>query len=203
MLTPSGSLITLAQPSPRFSNRARHHRQLGALDLNGNNNTIGVGTVNALVMTGGSVATGTGTLTLAGNVAGLANAANITPASISGNVNLNSATRAFDVQTGFLVGQNPNITVPNANEMSVSAVLSGGGIVKTNTGRLQLLGANTYGGATTINAGQLIVDGSINASNVARGSHFAVPAQPARRRQWWCGARRSHTSLATRQQPPI
>ncbi len=44
----------------------------GLLDLNGFNNTIGTGQFNALTITGGSVTTGTGTLTLGGNVADLA-----------------------------------------------------------------------------------------------------------------------------------
>src|SRR5262249_40908608 len=83
-----------------------------------NSNTIGTGQVTALSMTGGSVtATGAGTLTLGGNVVGLANLTNSTPATISGNLNLGGATRTFDVQLGALVAQNPNSTVSNANDL--------------------------------------------------------------------------------------
>ena len=142
----------------------------GLLDFNGNSNTIGVGQTTALSITGGSVATGAGTLTLGGNVAGVANAANITPASISGNLNLGGVTRTFDVQPGALITQNPNITVANANDMAVSAIISNGGLIKNNSGTLQLAGNNTYSGATAVNAGTLLVDGSQNGSAVTVNS---------------------------------
>ena len=133
----------------------------GLVDLNGFSNTIGVGQTNALTISGGTLATGTGAATLVSNVADLANVANITPALISGNLNLNGSTRVIDVQSGALVTQNPNITVPNANDMSITAVVSNGGVTKNNVGKLQLTGADTYTGPTNIN-GSLLVDGSLN-----------------------------------------
>src|SRR5262249_12559182 len=57
----------------------------GLLDLNGNSNTIGVAQAAALTLAGGAVTTGAGTLTLGGNVFGIANAANLTPGTVSGN----------------------------------------------------------------------------------------------------------------------
>src|SRR5262249_20581890 len=121
----------------------------GLLDLNGNSNTIGFGQVNALTLTGGSVATGAGTLTLNGNVSGLASLANMTPASVGGNLSLGGATRTFDVQPGSLGGATP--------DMTVSAVVSNGGaaagLTKNNSGKLQLTANNAYTGATTVNAG--------------------------------------------------
>ncbi len=145
----------------------------GLLDLNGFNNTIGTGQTNALTITGGSVTTGTGTLTLGGNVSDLASGPDITPATISGNLNLGGATRIFDVQGGALVGENPNGTVqnpgvalPNLNDLTISAVISNGSLTKTDTGKLQLSGNNSYAGATTINGGTLLVDGSQPASAV-------------------------------------
>src|SRR5262249_31282278 len=108
----------------------------GLLDLNGNSNTIGFGQVTALSLTGGSVTAGARTLTLGGNVAGLASTANLTPASISGNLSLGGATRTFDVGLGSVPG----------SDLAVSAVLSNGaatsGLTKIGTGRLTLSGVN-------------------------------------------------------------
>ena len=157
----------------------------GLLDLNGFNNTIGTTGVNALTNSGGSITTGTGVLTLGGNVSGVAATYDITPATISGNLNLGGATRIIDVQAGGLAGLNPNGTVqspgvtflyPNTNDMNISAVITNGSLTKNNTGKLQLSGANTYNGATTVNAGTLYYDGSdttttttVNTSGVLAG----------------------------------
>src|SRR5262249_13806785 len=113
----------------------------GLLDLNGNNNTIGVGQLNALTMTGGTVSTGRATLTLGAHVAGLANVATLTPATINGNLSLGGQTRTFDVQAGVLPG-------PNTNDMVINALISDGGaaagLTKTTLGKLQLTANNTY-----------------------------------------------------------
>ena len=149
----------------------------GLLNLNGFNNTIGNGQVNALTITGGSVATGTGTLTLGSNVADLAANTDITPASISGNLNLGGTTRTFDVAAGILGGENPNGTVqtpgvalPNTNDMAISAVISNGGLNKIDTGKLQLTGNNGYTGTTTVSGGTLLVDGTQTGSAVTVNS---------------------------------
>ncbi len=93
----------------------------GLLDLNGFSSPIGV-----LNMVGGTATTnadsGVGpatALTLNGNVLAAANAANLTPASISGNLSLGGNTRTFDVQAGALVSNNPNITIADINDMII------------------------------------------------------------------------------------
>jgi len=111
----------------------------GQLDLNGYSDTVG-----PLTMTGGSVVTGTGTLTLNGDVA-CEPAANVS--GISGKLALGSGSaRNFDVSAGA--------------HMQVDAVVSGASgiaLVKTNAGELILTAANTYDGPTVVAGGTLTV----------------------------------------------
>ena len=111
----------------------------GQLDLNGYSDTI-----RALTMIGGSVVTGTGTLTLNGDVA-CKPAANVS--GISGKLALGSGSaRNFDVWPGA--------------PMQVDAVVSGGSaiaLVKANAGELILTAANTYDGPTVVAGGTLTV----------------------------------------------
>ncbi len=119
----------------------------GLLDLNGFSEGI-----TTLTMTGGNITTGTGTLTLGGNVIGNADA---NTATISGNLALGSTTRTFTIASG---AASPG--------MSISAMVSGtGGLTKNGAGTLVLSSSNTYSGATAVSAGTLIV-----AANSALGT---------------------------------
>src|SRR5205814_9542556 len=87
----------------------------------------------------GRIETGTGTLTVNGNITNHANAATAT---ISGQLNLGGLTRTLDVSaSGAAVG------------LEIYDVVSNGGITKSGSGTLTLSGANTYTGATTSSAG--------------------------------------------------
>ena len=121
-------------------------------DLNGYSDTIG-----ALTMTAGAVTTAAGTLTLGGNVT--ANAST-NSATISGNLAL-GASRTFTIADGAAT-----------EDMNISAVISGAsyGITKAGAGALVLSGANTYSGATTVNAGTL----SLKDSGTCLNSAFTV-----------------------------
>ncbi len=113
-------------------------------DLNGYSDTA-----ESLTFTGGSVTTGTGTLTIASGGTVTTNAASTT-ATIGGNLSLTSATTTFTVNQGG--------TVPGGIDLAISADISGAGagIHKTGGGEMELSGNNTYTGATTINAGTLV-----------------------------------------------
>ncbi|WP_425614644.1 autotransporter-associated beta strand repeat-containing protein [Anatilimnocola sp. NA78] len=141
----------------------------GLLDLNNHSDTIGVADVqNALsVQAGGAVATGTGTLTLNGNIAGGSDngdqgAAIFTltaPFTLSGNLNLGAVPRTIDTNSG-----SANLPL----EVVISAKISGsGGIVKQGNGTLLLSGNNDYSGTTYLGAGDLAV-GHDNAFGTSR-----------------------------------
>lgn len=113
----------------------------GLLDLNNHSNTVG-----GLVLEGGNITTGTGTLTLNGDVTG--NASSQT-ATVSGKLGLGGADRTFTIASG---------STPSGKDMDVSAVVRGsGGLIKEGAGTLVLSGIspNTFTGSTTINAGTL------------------------------------------------
>lgn len=123
----------------------------GVLDLNNLNDGIAT-----LTMTGGTVNTGTGTLTN-GNITTLASAET---AIINGNLHIGNATRTFNVGGGTA-----------AIDLDINANISGGvgvGITKIGPGTLALGGNNTYTGATTVNDGEVSVD-----SNTGFGSGTA------------------------------
>ncbi|WP_172966148.1 autotransporter domain-containing protein [Cupriavidus pauculus] len=58
-------------------------------------------------------------------------------------------------------GDNASTTVSGTIEDGGAGGGSGGGLIKVGTGTLTLSGANTYTGATTVNAGTLAVNGSV------------------------------------------
>ncbi len=111
----------------------------GTFDLANYNQTLG----SLTFVSGGRLQTGTGTLTLGGNVTSLSSA---TTATIAGNLNLGSTTRTFSVADG---GVTP--------DMIVTANISGNaGINKTGSGSLTLSGTNTFTGPNTFTAGTVI-----------------------------------------------
>jgi autotransporter-associated beta strand protein len=64
--------------------------------------------------------------------------------------------------TGAITLGSGTLTVAGAGTSTYAGVISGSGsLVKANTGTLILSGVNTYTGPTTVNAGSLIVNGSI------------------------------------------
>ena len=117
----------------------------GLLDLNGFSNTVGVGQVNALTLTGGTVATGAGVLTLGGIVLGQAAGPNMTPATISGNLNLGGVSRTLTVgSVDFSAG---GTLLVQASGASVGGVTPNPG---TNYDRLVVTGATTLGGTSAL-----------------------------------------------------
>src|ERR1044071_734538 len=109
--------------------------RLSTWDLHDRNETI-----SALTLNGGSVTTGTGTLTLGANITSLGS---VNTASISGLLSLGGVTRTFSVSSGSAA---PDLLISaNITEGSTSA-----GITKTGVGQLTLAGSNSFTGVLTI-----------------------------------------------------
>src|SRR6185436_4673388 len=110
--------------------------RLSTWDLDGSNETI-----SALTLSGGSVTTGTGLLTLGGNITSIAS---INMASISGLLSLGGVTnRTISVGSG---SPSPDLLISaDIREGSASA-----GITKTGIGQLTLSGSNSFTGVFTI-----------------------------------------------------
>ena len=128
----------------------------GLLNLNNQSDTIGTGQTTALTITGGTVATGTGTLTVNGNISGVASTTNFTPATITGNLSFGGSTRTIDVRAA-------GTPLPGTNtpDMLISAALGNGSLTKTDGGVLRLAGSSPgWTGTTTVTGGTLYVDGS-------------------------------------------
>ena len=119
----------------------------GSLVLNNHDETLG-----PLDLTGTTITTGSGLLTMNGNLTNRASAASTT---ISGNLHLGNFTRTLGVAAGSAV-----------DELVLSATLTGGsrlvpplnflvyaGLSKEGDGRLVLSGTNTYGGGFSANDG--------------------------------------------------
>lgn len=110
----------------------------GVLDLNGNNQAIA-----SLTLGGGAlITTGTGALTLGGDVSH--NGSGAQTATISGKIDLGGTTRTFTVNDSSA-----------ATDLTISAVISNGALTKTGGGTMLLSASNSYTGTTTINGGTL------------------------------------------------
>jgi autotransporter-associated beta strand protein len=121
------------------------------LDLNGFNGTVAGLNLGGAGQTASSVVvvqTGTGTLTLAGDVSSDATGDPTIAPLISGKLNLGSSNRTFTVADGS-----------SLVDLEVSALISGsGGLIKTGAGILYLSNvANTYTGKTTVSQGILAI----------------------------------------------
>lgn len=135
----------------------------GVLNLNGFSDTI-----NSLTFTGGSVATGGGTLTITNSNSITTNAAG-TGATISGNLALPSYSSTINVADGVAT-----------SDLTISANISGNRIIKTGDGTLVLSGTNTfadggqtYDNALTIQGGTVAITADANLGNANNNVAFA------------------------------
>lgn len=124
-------------------------------------------TIHSLSLTGASIGTGVGILTLTGDLT--ANTS-VTQSTVSGNLALaGGGTHLFNAA-------NP---APTATpDLDISAVVSGAdGIAKTGAGVLKLGGSNTYTGTTDIQAGTVAIDNASALGTTAGGTTIASGAE--------------------------
>lgn len=136
----------------------------GLLDLNSRDDTVG-----AITLEGGRIKTGTGVLELNGNITTLASSQEAT---ISGVVTLADAARVINVADGAAT-----------SDLTISAQLNFGGIVKQGDGRLTITSNNTvgYGGLTQIDDGIVTIKheralGQVGAGDPTSGTVVASGA---------------------------
>ena len=141
------------------------------LTINGGtiNNTSGGnnGFVANLTMTGGTFSSTGGAFNInpgASNAPGITTNASATTALISTNVVQRNAgaSLVFTTAAG---------TTASGSDLTVSGVISGGGITKAGAGTMLLTATNTYTGATTVNAGRLLL---ANGGSLAAASAVTV-----------------------------
>jgi autotransporter-associated beta strand protein len=139
LTTVSGGTLRL-NTGNQIADTARVAVKAGAtLDLNGHDETIA-----NLTLTGGTVDTGTGTLTLSGNLASNAGSA---PAVIDGKLNFTGAAPTLKVNNG-----------PAINDLVIAADIGAGSLTKVGAGTLVLSGDNnSFAGTTAIKGGVLDV----------------------------------------------
>jgi autotransporter-associated beta strand protein len=129
----------------------------GTLTLTGANTYTGITTINAGVLSISSDAN-LGTVPTSDNY--LAN-------QLTFNSGTLQVTASFDLDANrgiTLLSGGGTIRVTAANILSYDGVITGAGsLTKTDTGTLVLSGMNTYTGSTIVDAGSLLVDGSIGA----------------------------------------
>lgn len=119
--------------------------------------TGAVTTITSLTLQGGDVHAPVNPLTVNAGIASLADARTAT---ITGNLKLPAGSHVFNIADG---------DVPT--DLSITAIVSGtgGGLTKNGDGTLVLGANNTYTGATAVNAGTLIVNGTQTSSPVSVG----------------------------------
>jgi autotransporter-associated beta strand protein len=133
----------------------------GGFGLNGFDDTIGSLQLHSGAGTASAVATGAGTLSLAGNLTLFADSGSDTGATIFGNLNLLPGSHTFNIADGAA-----------ANDLDISAAIGGAGdLIKTGPGTLVFSGssANSYTGTTFVNQGTLSLARTGGAVAIAGG----------------------------------
>ncbi len=119
------------------------------LHLNEHSDAIG-----GLTLFGGTVQSGNGTLTLAGDLD--ATSTTEEPAAFYCNLSLPAGNHTFDIADGPYVHE--LFDGPVAYDFSIGTIVGSGGYTKTGGGTIHIIGSSTYTGPTTIAGGAALVE---------------------------------------------
>ena len=174
----NGGVIFAGSSSALGTGPVTINNLLGATSTLGVNTGVGGNTtIGALTFGGGGagattnsqndLGVNTSTLTLNGTVTYDAtnNPKGSTIYSLSGGTPVTAGTLALGAGRIFNIGNSATTT----NELTISAPIVSGGLIKTGPGTLRLSGANTYTGGTTVSAGGLFVSNTTG-SGVGTGA---------------------------------
>ena len=141
-----------------------------ALGATTNGTTISSG---ATLQLQGGISVGTEALTISGSGAAGQNGALVNVSgtnnyggllSLEGDTTISSDAGTLNLtNTGTITGAGFGLTLAGAGDGTISSIIGTGTgtLTKSGAGTWTLFGENTYTGATTVNAGSLIIDGSI------------------------------------------
>src|SRR5487761_1130957 len=93
------------------------------------------------------------------------------PLTISAGVTASNSAGTNNMNLPIVLGATQTISVSSGAQLNLGGVVSGAsGLVKGGAGTLDLLGADTYNGGTTVSTGTLLVDGAIGNVSLAGGT---------------------------------
>ncbi|WP_432797190.1 autotransporter domain-containing protein [Poriferisphaera sp. WC338] len=123
---------------------------------------------STVLLTGNNTYSGTTFLSGGEVILGNDNAFGTGGLSVISNASFQSNDDARSVGNAISIGSGNTLTASGSNDMELTGVISGdGGVTKEGSGTLTLSNSNnTYTGDTTVNAGTLIINGTMASANV-------------------------------------
>ena len=133
-----------------------------SLFINNNARTTNVNNVGGLVLTNMSFGSGAGAFTISGSA--------VTLRGVISNSSASNQSISFNILLGGTAATSGTFQAASSGTVTLSGTISGtNGLVKTGTGVFRITGANSYSGATQVNAGSISID-----ANASLGSTSGV-----------------------------
>ena len=134
-----------------------------SLFINNNARPTNVNNLGGLVLTNMSFGSGAGAFTISGSA--------VTLRGVISNSSASNQSISFNILLGGTAATSGTFQAASSGTVTLSGTISGtNGLVKTGTGVFRITGANTYSGATQVNAGSISID-----ANASDRVGFPVP----------------------------